>query len=100
MLCSCFRGTLMMLDRRTAEDVAGPLRRFGQDRELRDVVVPLHNRGDVAKPPRRALVQQPYFVANRMVVRVEQVSSVVAMPREMILHDALDRDRVDIVVRI
>src|SRR6266478_444116 len=91
MLCSCFSGTAMLLVCKRIKDSARSLRRLRQHRELRDVVVPLDNRRDVPEPPHRALIERPYFVANRMIVRIEQMRSVIAMPREMVLHDALDR---------
>ena len=53
-------------------------------------------------PKRRAArsIERPHFVAHRMVVRIEQVGAVIAMPGEMVLHDALGRHRVDIVVGV
>ena len=89
-----------MFRRRRVENGAGAIRGLGQFRELRDVVVPFDQRRNLTQAPRRALIERPYFVADRMIVGIEQVCTMVAMPGEMILHDALGRHRVKILIGV
>src|SRR5208282_2029149 len=98
-LWMCLSGRFMVIGavtRYAHVDLASAFGSFREHPELRDIVVPFDQRRNRSEAPHRVFVKRPYLVAYRMVVRVEQMRAVIAVTSEMVLDDALDRDRIDV----
>src|SRR5579862_5759438 len=77
------------------------LSRFGKDNlEIRDVLVPLVEGRSRSRPFVGAPVEFPDLVDGMIAVGVDDVGSLVRVPGDVVLDDALRRDRVDVHVRV
>jgi hypothetical protein len=63
----------------------------------RNVVVPFDQGGHRPESADRIFIKRPDLLADRVVVGIQEVGAVVAVPRKVKLCHALDRDRVDVL---
>src|SRR5262249_55969079 len=100
--CRALRCKLLAPHTRPERAFTDPARAFrclGEHTEVGDVVIPFDQRGNCAKPPHGALIEGPHLLEHGMVMGIEQMSTVIAVPGKMKLHDPLNGNRVEIFFR-